>query len=122
MVRDLLMAEGHAVLMAENGEEALRKLSVMQPDIIVSDIYMPVMDGRKLYRAVREIPRYEKLPFLFVSGYSDEQTLSAVQDPRYEGFFRKGNSPQEFLEWITYLTTPLEKRSNVLPGQPSRAC
>ncbi|HXF99726.1 MAG TPA: response regulator, partial [Bacteroidota bacterium] len=52
MVRELLLAEGHDVLLAENGQEALRKLSIVAPDIIVSDIYMPVMDGRKLHRAV----------------------------------------------------------------------
>ncbi|HXF99315.1 MAG TPA: response regulator, partial [Bacteroidota bacterium] len=97
------------------------KLSIVAPDIIVSDIYMPVMDGRKLHRAVREMPRYEKLPFLFVSGYSDEQTLTAVRDPRYDGFCRKGAPAKEFLEWITYLTTPEEKRDRFLPGQPFHA-
>lgn len=118
--RELLLAEGHDVLTAENGEEALRKLSLIEPDIVVSDIYMPVMDGRKLHRAVREMPRYEKLPFLFVSGYNDEQTMTAVRDPRYEGFLSKASSPRDLIEWIRYLTTPLEKRGENLPGHPAR--
>lgn len=118
--RELLIAAGHDVLLAENGEEALRKLSIVEPDIIISDVYMPVMDGRKLHRAVREMPRYEKLPFLFVSGYSDEQTLSSVRDPRYEGFLSKGSSPKDLIEWINYLTTPPEKRGRSFPGLPSR--
>jgi CheY-like chemotaxis protein len=118
--REVLMAEGHDVLTAENGEEALRKLSLIEPDIIVSDIYMPVMDGRKLHRAVREMPRYEKLPFLFVSGYSDQQTLTAVCDPRYDGFLSKGSSPDDLISWVTYLTTPVEKRGKTIPGQPTR--
>ncbi len=119
-VREVLMAEGHDVLTAENGEEALRKLSLIEPDIIVSDIYMPVMDGRKLHRAVREMARYEKLPFLFVSGYSDEQTMTAVSDPRYDGFLSKASSLKDLIEWIKYLTTPLEKRGMSFPSHPTR--
>ncbi len=118
--RDLLIAAGHDVLLAANGEEALRKLSIIEPDIIVSDVYMPVMDGRKLHRAVREMPRFEKLPFLFVSGYSDEETLGSVRDPRYEGFLSKSSSPKDLLEWVNYLTTPPDKRGQSFPGLPSR--
>lgn len=119
-VREVLMKEGYDVLTAENGEEALGKLAVIQPDIIVSDVYMSVMDGQKLHQLVREDPRYRKLPFLFVSGYSDDYTLNTVRDPRYDGFLRKGTSSQELKEWIQYLTTPEEKRSKFLPGQSSR--
>ncbi len=116
--REVLMAEGYDVLTAENGEEALRKLSLIEPDIIVSDIYMPVMDGRKLHRAVREMPRYEKLPFLFVSGYSDQQTMTAMCDPRYDGFASKSSPAEDLISWIKYLTTPVEKRGGTFPGQP----
>ena len=110
LLRELLMADGSEVLTAENGEEALRKLAVVQPDIVISDMYMPIMDGAKLHHAVREMPRYEKLPFLFVSGYEDEFTLGAVRDPRYDGFFKKGRPLPELMQWIKYLTTPEEKR------------
>lgn len=116
IVRELLMDDGFEVLTAENGEEALRKLSVIHPDIVVSDIYMPVMDGQKLHRSVRENPRYEKLPFLFVSGYNDAHTMQSVRDPRYDGFVSKGGSADELKKWIKYLTTPEDKRSRFLPG------
>jgi CheY-like chemotaxis protein len=116
VVREFLMAEGYDVLTAENGDEALRKLAVIQPDIIISDVYMPVMDGVRLHRSVREIARYEKLPFLFVSGYNDEYTLTAMRDPQFDGFMRKGRPPQELKEWIQYLTSPADKRQKFLPG------
>lgn len=115
LVRDVLVAQGYDVLTAENGEEALRKLSVVHPDMIVSDVYMPIMDGAKLHRAVRQIPQYEKLPFLFVSGASDEFTLGAVRDPRYDGFFKKGRPLQELLTSIKYLTAPENKRDKFMP-------
>ncbi len=116
VVRELLLEDGCDVLTAENGDEALHKLSVVHPDIIVSDVYMPVMDGAKLHRCVRANPRYEKLPFLFVSGYNDAYTMQSVRDPRYDGFVSKGASADELKKWIKYLTTPEDKRSRFLPG------
>ncbi len=116
IIREFLMADGHDVLTAENGDEALRKLTIIHPDIIISDVYMPMMDGVKLHRAVREMPRYAKLPFLFVSGYNDEYTLTAMRDPKCDGFLRKGRPPQELKDWILYLTSPEDKRQRFLPG------
>ena len=56
------------------------------------------------------------LPFLFLSAYDDQHTIDAVKDPRYEGFLVKTAPPNELLEWIKYLTTPLESRPKVLPS------
>jgi len=117
-LREVLSAEGHEVFLAENGEEALRKLTIIEPHIIIADVYMPVMDGRKLHRAVREMPRFEKLPFLFVSGYNDEQTLTVVRDPRYEAFLPKASPARQLIEWVTYLTLPEGKRGASFPGKP----
>ncbi len=116
-VRDFLMAEGYDVLTAENGEEALRKLAVVYPDIIVSDVYMPTMDGVRLHKEVRQTPKYARLPFLFMSGYSDEYALRSAHDPRFDGFLQKGKSPRELKEWVRYLTTPEDQRSKWLPGR-----
>lgn len=116
LLREMLMADGFDVLTAENGEEALRKLSVVHPDIIISDVYMPVMDGVRLHRSVRGIARYRTLPFLFISGYSDEYTLSSMRDPKVDGFLRKGRPPEEIKQWIKYLTTPEPERRALRPG------
>ena len=104
------------MLLAENGEEALQKLKETTTDLVISDIYMPVMDGIKFHRTVRATPELETLPFLFVSAYDDQHTLDAVKDPRYEGFLRKARPIEELIEWINYLTTPEEKRPKSPPG------
>src|SRR5512140_3521813 len=116
VTKTVLLGEGFKVELAENGEEGITKLHENDIDMIVSDIYMPVMDGIRFHRAVRALPKYEKLPFLFVSAFDDQHTLDAVQDPRYDGFLRKARPTEELVEWIRYLTSPEGTRSKVLPG------
>ena len=116
VTKTILLAEGFKVELAENGEEALKKVQETDFDIVVSDIYMPVMDGIRFHHAVRAMPKYEKLPFLFVSAFDDQHTMDAVQDPRYDGFLRKARPIEELVEWIHYLTSPEGARSKLLPG------
>ena len=116
IMRSVLMMEGWDVLLAENGEEGMNKLRESKVDLVISDIYMPVMDGIRFHRTVRTTPEFEKTPFLFVSAYDDQHTLDAVKDPRLEGFLRKARPVEELIEWITYLTMPEEKRPKLPPG------
>ncbi len=120
LLRGVLMDQGWEVFTADDGEDGLSVMARVQMDLIVSDIYMPVMDGFKFHQAVREIPRYEKLPFIFVSAYDDEYTTRAVKDPRYETFLQKMSSIDELVEWVRYFLLPEEKRQNQPPGGESR--
>lgn len=65
LLRVQLTAEGHTVLEAANGAEALKSLETAAVDLIISDILMPVMDGYRLCAEIRRNPRYEQLPFIF---------------------------------------------------------
>src|SRR5512139_401663 len=116
IMRSVLLSEGYDVAVAENGEEALRKLQEMPIDLVISDIYMPVMDGIRFNRAARALPNYQTVPFLFVSAFDDQHTLEAVKDPRYDGFLRKARPVEELLEWIKYLATPEGERPKIPPG------
>jgi len=120
LMRSFLMQEGWDVFTAEDGEEGLEKMADARMDMIISDVYMPVMDGLKFHKTIREIPGYEHVPFLFVSAYDDQHTLQAVQNPKIEGFLKKGRSIGELKEWIQYLTAPEEKRPKFPPGHKGR--
>jgi two-component system alkaline phosphatase synthesis response regulator PhoP len=110
LLRNVLQDEGYEVFDAADGDEALSKMARIKVDMIISDVYMPIMDGVKLHRTVRAIPGFEKLPFLFVSAYDDHHTQEAVKNPRCEGFLRKGKPVALLLDWVTYLTTPEDRR------------
>ena len=115
LIRTVLMSRGCDVVVAENGQEALEKVRGTHVDLVVTDVYMPIMDGIKMSRALRAMPEFATVPILYLSGYDDQHTLDAVKDARYEGFLRKGAPLEELVLWIDYLSTPAEKRPRSLP-------
>jgi CheY-like chemotaxis protein len=119
-MRTMLTAEGYKVTTADDGERAVLKLAEEKFDLLISDIYMPHIDGRKLRAIAREMPLSAKLPILFISGYDDSQTQNVVHDSTLEGFFKKGNPVAELLTWVKYLTTAPQKRSSLAPNLASK--
>lgn len=120
ILRDILVARGWDVVQARNGLEAYQKAKEFKVDIVVSDIYMPVMDGLKLNSKLRADPEFADMPFLFISGYDDSYTAGAVRDPKNEGFYRKGAPIPQLLKWIEYLSVPVQKRGRFRPdGAPA---
>ena len=62
------------VRVAENGQRALALVEEEAPDLIVSDIMMPVMDGFALLAALQARPETEAIPFVFLTAKSDDVT------------------------------------------------
>ena len=65
----LLESNNYKPITAKNGKEALEILSRLEetPDIIISDIMMPEMDGYEFFREISNNPRWNRIPFLFLS-------------------------------------------------------
>jgi signal transduction histidine kinase/DNA-binding NarL/FixJ family response regulator len=64
---DLLAPLGFEVMEAENGREALEKASAWNPDFIVMDIVMPVMDGLEAIYRLRQMPAFKDVPLVAAS-------------------------------------------------------
>jgi DNA-binding NarL/FixJ family response regulator len=88
----VLRNEGFETSTARNGREALARVAENIPDLIVSDIRMPGMDGYTLARRLRSAPNYALIPIVFLSAKDETQD-------RIEGF-RSGVD--------VYLTKPFE--------------
>ena len=65
----LLESNNYKTITAKNGKEALEILSNLKeiPDIIISDIMMPEMDGYEFFRLISSDPNFNRIPFLFLS-------------------------------------------------------
>lgn len=62
LASEVLRAEGHAVIRAEDAEQALSLLESRMPDLVLTDIALPRMDGLELTRRLKADPRYRHLP------------------------------------------------------------
>jgi CheY-like chemotaxis protein len=100
----MLSQHGHKVILAEHGRDALQKMKHTPIDLIITDVYMPVMDGFALYSAVRGMKEHGTLPILFVSAYVEDPRYPTVRNPKIDGFHKKEKPVEELLGWIKYLT------------------
>ena len=71
LVRTELSKEGYCIVTAKNGRDALDRLEEHRPDLILSDIDMPVMNGFEFCEAVQADRRFKSVPFVVMSTNSD---------------------------------------------------
>ena len=80
MMRRLLELSGYAVIEATNGEEAVRLAEAKNPDLILMDLSLPLIDGLAATRLIRKLPNFDKTPIIAVSAHDTSDFLSeAIQ-------------------------------------------
>ncbi len=91
VIRDLIISflsfSGYEVSGAENGKEGLDMVMEQPPDLIISDIHMPQMNGFQLLKEVKEIN--PDLPVIFITGYAHLRRFFSDQNARADGFLEK---------------------------------
>ena len=70
-LNDILVEAKYKTILARNGEEALKKISEEIPDLIISDIIMPKVDGYQLYEKVKNDLSLKNIPFIFLTAKDD---------------------------------------------------
>ena len=87
----VLSARGYAVITAENGQEALNKLSGENYDVVFTDIRMPGMSGLEVAERVKASQPW--LPVVIVTGYGTEANEARAEAAGVSGFLHKPLSP-----------------------------
>lgn len=95
---DVLTLEGHEVVRATTGAEALRKFQEAQPQLAVLDIVMPDMDGLVVLDAIRRIDG--ELPVILITGLVGEGLGRKVERYHSVAFFEKGSGLDRFIELV----------------------
>jgi CheY-like chemotaxis protein len=67
----MLAAIGHKVQAVSNGLEALAEIQVNRPDVVMTDILMPVLNGLDLIAAIRSNGEFADLPVVAITSYGD---------------------------------------------------
>ncbi|MEK7249130.1 MAG: response regulator [Bacteroidota bacterium] len=99
-MKESLFLNGYTVFTATDGSEACKLLGQPDIDLIISDIKMPTLDGIMLHSFARELDRYKKTKFIFVSGYGDAYSDILNLDPENDFFFNKTTPVAELLKFI----------------------
>jgi CheY-like chemotaxis protein len=89
VIRDGLVKAGYDVVVAHNGFEALRDLEAAAPDLILTDINMPKLDGLKLCQAIQNRLETRNIPFIFFSSQYDEKTVKKGKEIGAKYFIAK---------------------------------
>lgn len=97
LLSKLLQARGHDVLSAENGKDARELLDVERADLIVSDVFMPTLDGIWFHSYVREFSDVPDIPFVFVTGRNDSSTRHLVADPGIDLLIDKMTTTEDLI-------------------------
>jgi signal transduction histidine kinase len=119
LLRALLESEGHAIVDASDGVEALSVLESNEVDVVISDILMPNMDGYKLCYEIRHSERLGHLPFIaYTSTYispSDERLALEVGADKY---LRKPAQAQALVDLLyEFETDPVYRRRRSVPTE-----
>ncbi len=120
MLSFILEMDGHEVIEACNGQEGVDAVKNSPPDLILMDVLMPVMDGFEATSTIREYLGDTYIPILFLTGLSDDETLSKCLSIGGDDFLYKPISNQVLRAKISAhgrvkeLTEQLNKQNDVL--------
>ena len=97
LLRDLLEVKGYAVATAASGEEALARLPVENPDLVLLDVMMPGLSGYDVCRKVREDPQTALLPVVLCTSLDPQQERVKGMEAGADDFLSKPvNQPELF--------------------------
>tara|TARA_B100001057_G_C22662123_1_gene876369 strand:+ start:292 stop:969 length:678 start_codon:yes stop_codon:yes gene_type:complete len=110
-----LQSEGYKVSTAENGKKALKKVDKINPDLIVLDLMMPIMDGIETCERLRLDSRYKNTLIMFLTARAEDYSQIAALDVGADDYITKPVKPRVFLSKIkSLLRRKLEPNDSIL--------
>lgn len=107
LLRAALADYFYSFTVANDGEEGLNKYKKINPDIVITDIMMPKLDGLEMTKKIKEIN--ENTPIIVLSAFSDKEKLIKAIDIGITKYFIKPFDPEEVLEYLIFLAKKLNK-------------
>ena len=113
-VAAVLRDEGFDVTTARNGKDALVRIAASVPDLVISDIRMPLMDGYALARHLRSAPHTKLVPIVFLTAKDD--TRDRVEGFRVgiDAYLTKPFEPDELVAVIRSILDRVERTQSAI--------
>lgn len=100
LVQLYLLASGWEFEEARDGAEGLAKARAMKPDVVISDVRMPVMDGFELCAAIRGDPALRHVPVLLLTMLDDDASRERGRVVGATAFLKKPVSPGQLKDAV----------------------
>lgn len=100
MIGLILQMRGFDVVSFPNGQLALKAFPDVLPDLVVSDIGMPNLDGFGLLDGVRKLPNGAAIPFLFLSAHSEQDDINSARLLGADDFIFKPFAPDDLVNAV----------------------
>lgn len=97
---ELFGAHGFRVVAAANGEEALLAVKARIPDVVLTDIDMPFLDGIGLVRRLRAQPMTASLPMVVLTGTSSKRALQRARAAGCDALLLKPCAPDALVQTV----------------------
>jgi response regulator RpfG family c-di-GMP phosphodiesterase len=88
-VKMTLEGEPVKIVTADSPEAALKKLQHAAPDLILSDVRMPMMNGFDLFMKVKDDPKLKNVPYVFMSSIDDFDAMRTAKEIGADGYIEK---------------------------------
>ena len=108
-----LRERGFSISEASSGEQALQMLSDWLPDVIVLDAVMPGLDGFDTCRELRQMPGYESVPVLMLTGLDDDASITRAYEAGATDFFVKSTQWSLLAGRLRYLLRAARTRDEL---------
>jgi len=117
---DILDVEYQHIFTAKNGEEGLKEVVKNRPDLIISDIMMPVMDGFGFLKEIRKNPDTELIPVIFLTGKVMLETKLKSLEFGADDYITKPFEIKELLLKVQNLIKTRRKMLQMLHSNPEK--
>jgi CheY-like chemotaxis protein len=116
LVRYLLEAAGHTTLCAVDGGTGVRMALDEQPDLVLCDLQMPVMNGYQVARSLREYPVWRQVPIIAVTAFSMHGDRAKALAGGFNEHISKPIAPGQFVAQVESLLPPALHGTAARPG------
>jgi len=96
----MLKGEGYELDSAENGSDGIEHAKRFEPDLIISDVMMPELDGFGLLDALRANPRFADTPFIFLTALNDKTSMRRGMNLGADDFLNKPFTREELIDAV----------------------
>lgn len=99
-IADILQMEGYEVHIAANGVHALNIMASRIPDMVITDLLMPEMDGLSLIRKIRSSEKYSTVPVVVLTADASEESARMGKEAGADLLLTKPFDDTYLVEWI----------------------